>query len=60
MLVIKGHIARVEVLGEPTGAEIVVNGRTVGRLPLPDSISTSAGEVDIEARAPGTSAMSVG
>ena len=53
MLLIKAHIARVEIVGDPEGAEILVNGRTVGKLPLSGPISTSAGSVDIEARAPG-------
>lgn len=53
MVVIKEHIARIEILGEPAGAEILVNGRPVGRLPLSRIITTSAGEVDIEARAAG-------
>ena len=53
MTVIKGHLARVEILGEPLGAEILVNGRAAGRLPLAGAVSTSAGEVDVEARAPG-------
>jgi hypothetical protein len=53
MTVIKGHLARVEILGEPTGAEIFVNGRAAGRLPLAGAVSTSAGEVDVEARASG-------
>lgn len=53
MLLIKGHIARVEIVGEPEGAEVLINGRTVGKLPLSGPISTSAGSVDVEARAPG-------
>jgi len=53
MLLIKSHIARVEIVGEPEGAELLINGRAVGKLPLSGPISTSAGSVDIEARAPG-------
>jgi len=53
MLLIKSHIARVEIVGDPEGAEILINGRAVGTLPLSGPISTSAGSVDIEARAPG-------
>jgi hypothetical protein len=53
MITIKTHIARVEILGQPEGAEIIVNGRAAGRLPLPGPVSTSAGEVDVEGRAPG-------
>lgn len=51
--VVKNHVARIEILGQPDGAEVVVNGRVVGKLPLSGPVSASAGEVDIEARAPG-------
>jgi tetratricopeptide (TPR) repeat protein len=53
MLVITAHVARIEILGQPEGAEIVVNGRAAGRLPLASPVTTSAGEVDLEARAEG-------
>lgn len=53
MGVIQRHLGRVEIIGEPEGAEVSVNGRAVGRLPLADPIAVSAGEVDIEVRAPG-------
>ena len=53
MLLIQAHIARVEIVGDPEGAEILVAGRSVGKLPLSGPVSTSAGSVDIEARAPG-------
>jgi hypothetical protein len=51
--IIQSHLGRVEVIGDPAGAEVSVNGRTVGKLPLPDAIPVSAGEVDVELRAPG-------
>ncbi len=50
---IEGHLARVEVIGGPEGAEVLVNGRTVGHLPLPEAVAVSAGGVDIELQAPG-------
>ena len=53
MVVIKDHIARIEILGDPAGADIIVNGRRVGSLPLSAPVSISAGEVDVEARADG-------
>ena len=31
---IQGHLARVEVIGDPDGADVSVNGRLVGKLPL--------------------------
>lgn len=50
---VKEHIGRVEVVGDPPGAEVYVNGRLAGRLPLPDPVTVSAGQVDVEVRAPG-------
>jgi hypothetical protein len=50
---IQAHLGRVEVLGDPEGAEVSVNGRPVGKLPLADAVRVSAGEVDVEMRAPG-------
>jgi hypothetical protein len=51
--VIKQHVARVEVVAEPAGAEILINGHVVGTAPLPASVRVSAGEVSVEARASG-------
>jgi hypothetical protein len=50
---IEGHLGRIEVLGDPEGAEVSVNGRTIGKLPLSDAVRVSAGQVDVELRAPG-------
>jgi hypothetical protein len=50
---IQNHLGRVEVLGDPPGADVSVNGRDVGKLPLADAVRVSAGEVDIEVHAPG-------
>jgi hypothetical protein len=33
---IQTHLGRVEIIGDPEGAEVSVNGRSVGRLPLPE------------------------
>lgn len=51
--VIKSHVARIEIVGEPEGAEAIVNGRSVGRLPLAQPVAVSAGEIDVEVRAAG-------
>jgi hypothetical protein len=51
--IIQDHLGRVEVLGSPAGAEVSVNGRSAGKLPLPDPVIVSAGQVDVELRAPG-------
>ena len=31
----KGQIGELFIVGEPTGAEVLVNGKSVGKLPLP-------------------------
>ena len=50
---IEEHLGRIEVLGDPEGAEVSVNGRTIGKLPLSDAVRVSAGQVDVELRARG-------
>ena len=49
---IQAHLGRVEVIGDPAGAEVSVNGRSVGKLPL-DPVKVSAGQVDVEMHASG-------
>lgn len=53
MAIIKNHVARIEITGEPEGAAVFVNGRPAGQLPLRGPVNVSVGEVDVEARAPG-------
>jgi hypothetical protein len=50
---IRAHVGRVHVDGGEVGAQVTVNGRSVGALPLRDAIAVSAGPVDIEVRAAG-------
>ncbi len=50
---IQSHLGRVEVIGDPAGADVAINGSVVGKLPLPDAVRVSAGEVDVEVHAPG-------
>jgi hypothetical protein len=50
---IQGHLARIEVLGDPEGADVSVNGRGVGKLPLKEAVRVSAGEVEVELHASG-------
>jgi hypothetical protein len=52
---IQMHLARLEVIGDPEGAEVAVKGRPIGKLPLAEAVRVSAGEVDIDVRAPGYS-----
>jgi hypothetical protein len=49
---IQGHLARIEVIGDPEGADVSVNGRVVGKLPLKEVVRVSAGEVEVELHAP--------
>jgi PEGA domain len=51
--IIQGHLGRIEVTGDPEGAEVSINGRPAGKLPLADAVPVSAGEVDVDLRAPG-------
>jgi hypothetical protein len=53
LVIVKSHIARVEIQGDPDGAEIWVNGALAGKLPLAVPVRVAAGEVEIELRAPG-------
>ena len=50
---IQGHLARIEVIGDPEGADVSVNGRIVGKLPLQSAVRVSAGEVEVELHASG-------
>jgi len=50
---VKMHIGRLEVAGEPDGAEVAVNGAPVGKLPIPSLVRVEAGDVSIELHAPG-------
>ena len=52
---IRLNVARIEVVGEPADAEVLVNGTVVGRLPLPAAVHVTAGEVRSDLRAPGHS-----
>jgi hypothetical protein len=49
----KSHVGRVEITGEPAGAEVLVGGRSVGQVPLAEPVRVSAGTVDVELRAVG-------
>ena len=53
MRTVKTHIGSLEVTGAPAGAEVLVNGRKVGQLPLGGGVRVNAGDVDVELNAPG-------
>jgi hypothetical protein len=50
---IRAHVGRIQVDGGQPGAEVTVNGRAVGAMPLRDSVPVNAGPVDVEMRASG-------
>jgi len=50
---VKLHIGRLEIAGEPDGADVAVNGAVVGKLPIPSLVRVEAGDVSIELSAPG-------
>ena len=51
--VTKTKVAVIEVVGDPAGSEVLVNGKPVGRLPLASPVRIEAGEIDVELRADG-------
>lgn len=53
----QSHLVEVRVEGSPDGAEVLVNGSVVGRLPLANPVRVSEGRVDLEVRAPGRRTM---
>jgi len=55
MSIIQTHLGRVEVIGDPEGAEVAINGRRVGKLPLGGPVRVSAGQVDVDVTASGYS-----
>jgi tetratricopeptide repeat protein/PEGA domain-containing protein len=50
---IDGHIGTLQLSGGPRGTEIKLNGRTVGTLPIEDTVRLEAGIYTLEARLPG-------
>jgi hypothetical protein len=50
---IRTHIGRVQIDGGQPGAQVTVNGESVGSMPLADAVSVTTGPVDIEVRAAG-------
>jgi hypothetical protein len=47
------HVATLEVWGTPEGAEVIIQGRPVGHLPLPAPITLSVGVVTVTVQAKG-------
>ncbi|HEX3698440.1 MAG TPA: hypothetical protein VH374_23910 [Polyangia bacterium] len=55
---VRRNISDVVVDGGPLGAEVFVNGRTAGHLPLPGPVRLGRGIADVELRAPGYTSAS--
>ena len=51
----RSQLGELSVQGAPPGAEVVVNGRVVGALPLPSPVKLPARTAEIVVRAPGHS-----
>jgi hypothetical protein len=51
--VAKTKVAVIEVVGDPPGGEVLVNGNVVGQLPLSGPVRIESGEIEVELRAPG-------
>ena len=49
----KSQIGDLYVVGEPNGAEVLVNGKVVGKLPLSTPIRLDKGRAEVQVRAPG-------
>src|SRR5262249_56752766 len=45
-------VGQLTITGEPAGAEVMVNGQSVGKLPLAP-LHLGKGDVEVELRAPG-------
>jgi hypothetical protein len=55
---VRGMIGELTVVGEPAGAEVLVNGQPAGKLPLASPIRLGKGAVEVELRAPGYASTS--
>jgi hypothetical protein len=50
---IRTHLGSLEITGDPDGAEVVVAGQVVGKLPLAGPLRVATGQIDVEVSAPG-------
>jgi tetratricopeptide (TPR) repeat protein len=51
--VIDDHLGKLEVVGEPPGAEVWLNGRQIGTLPLAEPVPVTVGSYTLEVRMAG-------
>jgi hypothetical protein len=49
----RSHLAELTVDGTPSGAELFLNGKSMGNLPLPAAVSVNEGRIEMEVRASG-------
>jgi tetratricopeptide (TPR) repeat protein len=52
---VRSHISFIEIKGTPDGADVSVNGRTVGKLPLGGLVKAGDGYAEVVVSAPGYS-----
>jgi hypothetical protein len=50
---VRAHLGSVEVRGSPLGAEVLVDGKRVGAIPMPSPTWVNPGKVVVEVRSPG-------
>jgi hypothetical protein len=50
---VRTHLGMLEVVGRPSGAEVEVGGKPVGRLPLPGPLRVPTGELNVRVAAEG-------
>jgi len=50
---IAGHVGQLDVVGQPAGAEVRIDGEAIGQLPLAHPITVTAGGVAVEVSARG-------
>ena len=53
LIEIRGHLGSLQITGGVPGAEVLVDGASVARLPLAAPLRVNAGHVTLEVRAPG-------
>ncbi|MFL5306438.1 MAG: PEGA domain-containing protein [Polyangia bacterium] len=47
----KSHLASVTIEGTPAGADVLLNGKSVGTLPLPAPVLINEGRIEVDVRA---------
>jgi len=50
---VRSMVGELTITGEPDGADVTVNGQSVGKLPLAGPLHLGKGEIEVELRAPG-------